>query len=292
MTSSGKATVTQLCELFEVSRSGYYSARDRAARQQQTGGTVIRLPRPRRGVPADQLVPAIKDIIDAHPAWGVRKVWATLRRDGICVGRRRVHEVMRAKGWVLHSWPHRAQVTRGHVVTPEPNRRFATDLTTVYTRRDSTVAITLTVDCGCRSVLDVAAHKSQESQVVLGTVERSLQTAFGTPAAVPDGLELRTDHGPQYTGGDAVVLTERWHLDHTFAPVGRPTGNAVAERTIQTMKVESIWLQDWEDADEVHAALQRWRWSFNHERPHQALDWQTPAERRASRLGATTAAAA
>jgi hypothetical protein len=31
----------------------------------------------------------------------------------------------------------------------------------------------------------------------------------------------------------------------TFAPVGRPTGNAVAERTIRTMKEECVWLADW-----------------------------------------------
>lgn len=79
-------------------------------------------------------------------------------------------------------------------------------------------------------------------------------------------------------------------LEQTFAPVGRPTGNAVAERTIQTMKAECLWLEDFEDAADVQRALDRWRHEFNDERPHQALDWQTPAERRAERLTPALAA--
>ena len=80
---------------------------------------------------------------------------------------------------------------------------------------------------------------------VLAGVEAALIECFGTPVHVPDGLELRTDHGPQYTGDDAAQFCGHWKLDHTFAPVGRPTGNAIAERFIQTVKVEVIWTQDW-----------------------------------------------
>jgi putative transposase len=109
---------------------------------------------------------------------------------------------------------------------------------------------------------------------------------------VPDGLELRTDHGPQYTGDDAHKLCTAWHVDHTFAPVGRPTGNAPAERFIETMKIEVIWTQDWDTSDELDAALQAWLVKYNHERPHQSLGWLTPAEKRALNLGRPLVAAA
>lgn len=44
------------------------------------------------------------------------------------------------------------------------------------------------------------------------------------------GVELRTDDGLQYIGADGAALCTRWCLEHTYAPVGRPTGNAVAKR--------------------------------------------------------------
>jgi putative transposase len=91
------------------------------------------------------------------------------------------------------------------------------------------------------------------------------------PMAVPDGLELRSVHGPQYTGSDCADLCRSWGLDHTLAPVGRPTGNAVAERFIQTLKVELIWTRDWVGIAELREAVAQWLHVCNHVRPHEAL---------------------
>jgi len=62
-------------------------------------------------------------------------------------------------------------------------------------------------------------------------------------------------------------------------------GLGVAERTIRTMKEECIWLHDWRSLAALQQALQEWARTFNHDRPHQALGWQTPAERREQHLG-------
>ncbi len=104
-------------------------------------------------------------------------------------------------------------------------------------------------------------------------------------------MEIRTDHGPQYTGADFAGFCRRWGLHHTLAPVGRPTGNAPSERVIRTMKEECIWQRDWKNLEELRDALAAWRLAYNGERPHQALDWETPDERRAARLSHQAAAA-
>jgi putative transposase len=133
-------------------------------------------------------------------------------------------------------------------------------------------------------VLALEVSKSQEAPALLAPVLAALAEQFGDRAGVPDGLELRTDHGPQYTGADCARLCREWDVVHTFAPVGCPTGNAAGERLIRTMKEECIWLRDWRNADELRTALAEWVETYNHRRPHQALKWQTPAERRAERL--------
>lgn len=294
-TSRGEASVAILAETFGLSRQAVYAARaahqaasERSGRRPARPSVpVAEAPTPGRGVPVATLSEAIDSIVQEQPAWGIRKVWAVLRRRGLHVGRRRVHAMMRASGLVLprDSEGPRDPAPRGHVTTPEPNRRIAVDFTTVWTAEDGNVAVAIGVDCGCRSVLDVTVTKSQSSGAILASADRALQAAFGSPAEVADGVELRSDHGPQYTGYDAEVLVQAWGVTHTFAPVGRPTGNAVAERTIRTMKEECIWLCDWRNLAELHEALQAWARTFNHDRPHQALGWQTPAERRAEHLG-------
>jgi putative transposase len=280
LTSRGPAPVVLLCETFGISRQAY----DAAGKEAPPKGAGPAKP-PRR-TPVGTLLVAIAAVVAEHPAWGVRKVWATLRRQGHRVGRRRVWALMHAHGQVLAgSTPREPEPRRGSVVVPEPNRRLATDFTTVWTTRDGLVAVALTVDCGCRTVLDVTVSKSQDAPSMLGSVDRALELAFGCPANVPPGVELRSDHGSVYTGADAHTFALRWGVEQTFAPVGRPTGNAVAERTIRTMKEECIWLADWAGIADLQAALVEWRRVFNTERPHQALKWQTPAEFRASKLG-------
>jgi putative transposase len=292
-TAAGRATVRLLCRVFVLSRQAYYAARRARVSAGRSAATVAPLP-VRPGVTAAAVVLAgIRAIIAVEPAWGVRKVWAALRRRGLRVSRKRVWALMHAAGLVLaREREPGGPPPRGHVVTPAPNRRWATDLTTVWTRQDGWVAVVPTIDCGCRSVLALAVTKDQSAPAVLRAVDALLVETFGTAAGVPAGLELRTDHGPQYTGQDCADLVARWGLTHTLAPVGRPTGNAVVERVIRTMKEECVWLDDWDSAAALRVALAAWQQRYNETRPHQALGWQTPAERRAAHLGEPTAAAA
>jgi len=297
-TAAGDASVSLLCATFDLSRAAYYAEVRRqrgdlvpAAKPEQDN--LIALPRRPRHTSAEVVLQRIREVLarDTARAWGVRKVWATLQREGLKVSRRRVHAIMRAHGLVLARDSEPGEPARGHVTVPEPNRRIATDLTTVWTRKDGVVALVPTIDCGDRTAV-ITVTKDQHGPAVLASVEAKLVAAFGSPANVPDDLELRTDHGPQYTGADCEAFCARWRLHHTFAPVGRPTGNAVVERFIRTLKEELIWLQDWESANELRVAIAAWLQHYLHHRPHQALNWQTPSERRADRLAAPVALAA
>lgn len=283
-TDAGAATVSLLCATFGISRAAYYEARKPASVR---GGDVVKLPRAPRYAAAEVVLAKIRDVLgrEGSEAWGVRKVWATLRREGLRVSRKRVWALMHAHGLVMARDREPGETTRGHVAVPEPNRRIATDLTTTWTRRDGVVAIVPTIDCGCRSMLGMVITKDQHGPAVLASVQEALRAAFGSPAHVPDGVELRTDHGPQYTGADCAELVDEWGLEHTYAPIGRPTGNAVVERVIRTLKEEVIWLRDWESIDELRAAVMAWVKRYNEQRPHQSLHWKTPAEYRAEHLG-------
>lgn len=313
-TTRGLAPVSDVCEAFSISRQAYYAARGKArdeeaseARSAPGSGSDPRAivdsgascavdpeadvlearERGKSGHASVRLLAAIRAVIQRSPAWGVRKVWAFLRHlRGWVVSRRRVWKLMKANGLVLPlSGPERREATpRGHVAVPESNRRWATDMTTQWTARDGVVAIVPVIDCGDRVALAIEITKSQEAPAVLGPVERALRDEFGSSARVPDGLELRSDHGPQYTGADAETLCAQWRVAHTFSPVGRPTGNAIAERFIQTLKVELLWTRDWESIEELRVAIAEWVVRYNEERPHQALGWRTPVEQRACNL--------
>lgn len=86
-------------------------------------------------------------------------------------------------------------------------------------------------------------------------------------------------------------MRKEWGVVHTFAPVGHPTSNAVAERLIRTMKEECIWVRDWRSTAELRTALEPCMRHYNAIRPHQLLDWQPPTERHTEQIGEAAAAA-
>lgn len=278
-TSSGEARTSHLCRTFQLTRQALHAA------SRPRPSTAPRKPRQGPWVEAETLRSVIRKVVEDHPAWGVRKVWASLRMDGLRTSQKRVYALLRDMGLLLPpSQVGRHPAFRGHVVVPDSNRRWATDLTTVWTRQDGVVAVAPVVDCGDRTCLALHVSMSQEARAMLAPVREALLKSFGRSEAVPDGLELRTDHGTQYTSADCRAFCGEWHLNHTFAPVGRPTGNAVAERLIQTLKLECIWLKDWESRAELQAALDVWRQDYNQRRPHQALEWRTPTQQRTKNL--------
>jgi putative transposase len=273
--------VRLLGEAFGISRQAYCAAAKPVESKPKPA-------RPSRSpLSTAELLARIRAVLQEHVAWGVRKVWAFLRYvKRIVVSCRRVWQVMKANDLVqaLSGPERREALARGSVAVPESNRRWASDLTTQWTRQDGVVAIVPVIDCGDRVVLAIEVTKAQDAPAVLRPIERALEAVFGDPKSVPDALELRTDHGPQYTGADAEDLCELWNLTHTFAPVGRPTGNAVAERFLQTLKVELLWTRDFETLAELRDAIAEWLETYHYARPHPSLGWQTPAQRREKNL--------
>jgi len=284
-TSRGEATVGQLRRALGISRQAWHAAKKRASMPPKPK-TASRRVLHGDWLPDEEAVPLIVQLVEQHPAWGVPKVWANLRHlQGHVIGKRRVYRLMKELGLLLpaaRKEPRRKD--RGHVAVADSNRRWATDLTTTWTKRDGVVAIFPVIDCGDRYVLDIEVSKSQEAPSTLLPVERALFTSFGTAQAVPDGLELLTDHGPQYTGSDCDSLCNRWGVDHRFSGVGRPTGNSIAERVILTLKTELIWTRDWNDVAELREAVREWMKTYNSGRTHESLNNRTPAQARAINL--------
>ena len=295
-TSRGQATVRQLCKAMCISPQAYYQARARLDREAEATVDPPRKSQPNMTVSDAELRAAIQRVKaeEGAAAWGHRKVWAVLRHlEGLRVGHNRVWKMMGALGLLLPATgPHSLYAREAEVAVPTSNRRWGTDLTTVWTRLDGLVAVAPVIDYGDRDLLAIGVSKSQEAEIVLAPLRTALQESFGTPEGVPAGLELRSDNGPQYRGSVCFDLSLEWNFEQSFTLVGQPTGNAITERVILTMKTEVIWAQDWESAEELRQALEAWRHRYNHRRPHEALGWQTPAQRRVENLGVATGAAA
>jgi hypothetical protein len=73
---------------------------------------------------------------------------------------------------------------------------------------------------------------------------------------------------------------------------GRALDNIFVERLWRTLKYEEVYLHDYEQVEDAVQSLGNYFWFYNHELPHQALAYQTPAamyfEEKNARKGSET----
>jgi putative transposase len=58
----------------------------------------------------------------------------------------------------------------------------------------------------------------------------------------------------------------------------RALDNIVVERLWRSVEYEEVYLNEYASPREARTSLSRYLAFYNHERPHQALNYQTPAE--------------
>ena len=62
------------------------------------------------------------------------------------------------------------------------------------------------------------------------------------------------------------------------AAVGRALDNVFCERLWRRVKYENIYLNQYDAVRQLHTGLTAYFDFYNHERPHQSLNYRTPAE--------------
>ena len=105
---------------------------------------------------------------------------------------------------------------------------------------------------------------------VLTAVQRALSRA------VP--VIWNSDQGSHFTSPQYCQLLRAADVQISMDGKGRALDNIFTERLWRTVKYEEVYLHDYTSPREARQQLSRYFDCYNHQRPHQALDDQTPAE--------------
>ncbi len=70
---------------------------------------------------------------------------------------------------------------------------------------------------------------------------------------------------------------------------GRALDNVFCQRLWRSVKYENIYLNQYDTIRQLHAGLTAYFDFYNHERPHQSLNYRTPAEEHFVLCGRQTA---
>ena len=145
-----------------------------------------------------------------------------------------------------------------------PDHIWGTDIT--YIRmQGGFMYLEVFLDWYSRYVVSWALSDTLEDDFVIEALERALQTGMPHIAS-------------QFTGNDYVGKLFKNEIKVSMDGRGRCMDNIFTERFWRTVKYEDVYIMDYETPRELRIGLGKYLHKYNYKRPHQALDYQTPAE--------------
>jgi putative transposase len=258
---SSEVSVLAQCELLSLNRSGGYY-----------------LPRP-----VDERSLLIQRRIDesytACPFYGIRKITAQLRQDGLLVNHKAVARHMQIMGLqAIFPGPKLSKRGEQHAVYPyllrglkleRPNQVWGIDIT--YVRLDG----------GWRYLCAVLDWYSRF--VVSWTLDVTLEIGFVLEAirsalAIAPPTICNSDQGSHFTSRQYTDLLLAAHVQISMDGKGRALDNIFTERLWRTVKYEEVYLHDYTAPRQARTGLTGYFDFYNYRRVHQALGYLTPAQ--------------
>lgn len=228
-----------------------------------------------------RLMHAIDKIYTDKPFYGSRRMrWALANVHHIHIGRDQVRRLMRRMGLeAIYPKPKRflsapdamAQkypyLLRNLAVT-HPNHVWGTDITYVRLAKNFCYLVAL-MDWYSRYVIAWQLSPVLEIDFCLENLER----AFGN--AVPE--IHNSDQGSHFTSPQYTKLLQEKNVQISMDGRGRCMDNIFTERLWRSVKYEDIYIHSYENFREAHKGLSAYFAFYNTQRPHQSLQYRTPA---------------
>jgi putative transposase len=280
--------VAVMCEVLDVSKSGYYSSIDRPPS-----------PRARR---RERIQAAVQQVhAESHGIYGSWKIAEELEQRGDLESacRNTVATAMREMGLkskVSKAFrPTTTQADPTHPKAPNtldrdftaeaPNRKWVTDITYLPTAC-GWVYLAVVLDLFSRKVVGWSMHDNLATELVSDALRQAIE------ARRPDGQQLlhHSDRGCQYTSQAYQQNLKTLSIQCSMSRTGSCYDNAAMERFFWSLKHEWTNHESFEDLSDARLSVFKYIETFyNPERLHQTLDYKSPNQFEADHAPATAA---
>lgn len=233
----------------------------------------------------DELSAAIRQLTDARPTYGYRRITALLNRarrasGAAPVNHKRVFRQMEQGKLLLqaHVGQRPIRAHEGTVITAASNQRWSSDSLEIGCWNGEVVRVVFAIDTCDREIIAWQASTGGVSgemvrDLMLSCVERRF-----TALRAPRPVQWLADNGSAYTARETLDFAAALSLVPCFTPVRSPESNGISEAVVKTLKRDYARVQPRPDALTVLAQLPGWIEDYNECHPHSGLRMRSPRE--------------
>lgn len=267
-------SVTVMCQLLGVSRSGVHAARVRQASKRahtdaQLTEQIRRGQRKHRGrYGRRRMTREVRAALD-QPI-NEKRVGRLMRQHDLQSRKRRRFRVVTTDS--KHAHPVAPNVLAREFAASAPNQKWLADITYVPTA-EGWLYLALVLDLYSRKFVGWATSESMPQELTLAALAMAL--GWRDP---PAGLTHHSDRGSQYAASDYRKVLAARGITVSMSRKGDCWDNAPMESANGTVKVECVHGAQFKTRAEAAQALLEYFGYYNTERFHSSLGYLTPSE--------------
>jgi putative transposase len=272
MANQADVSVNTMCRVLNVSTSGYYAWRRRGPS--------------RRAIDDALMTERIRTIhAESDTTYGMPRVRAELRDQGVAISRKRVARLMRCahirgvsrrRGFTVTTRRDVRDRPAPDLVNRQfsaegPNRLWVADMTYVPTWAGF-IYLAVVLDVWSRRIVGWSIGERMTGDLVLGALNMAIALRK------PTDVIHHSDQGSQYTALAFGSRCKTMGVRPSMGTVGDAYDNAMAESFFASLECELIERRSFKTKTEARHALftyiEGW---YNPRRRHSALDYRSPA---------------
>lgn len=268
-----------MCEILDVSRSGYYEYLKRLEQGETDRERIYKK--------IDERIHF--HFFDNYMCYGSPRIHQALLGEGICISERTVGKRMKRHGLradgSIQSVPttnsdHDLPVYENHLDrkfdVDAPDKVWVTDIT--YVRTDTGfLYLNAIMDLFGRKILSYRIYDHMKTELCLNALREAVILRQPT-----EGLVHHSDRGSQYCSNKYTSELKGIGAVISMSRKATPHDNACMESFFATLKKELVYRHKFKTKDEAITAIKGYIHFYNTKRKHSTLDYMTPNQKEMS----------
>jgi transposase InsO family protein len=267
-------TVSEMCRVLDVSRSGFYDWVNREPSKRELSDRQLKF--------------EIEAIWEAsNRTYGSPRIWRWLHNQGFNPSHKRVERLMRSlditgecgsvkvRTTIVDRAATAASDLVGRRFNPAvPNQVWCGDITYLRTG-EGWLFLATVIDLFSRRVIGWSVANHMRTDIVADALSMAVATRGGNV----EGVIFHSDRGCQYTSAQFADLCTLNGVRQSMGATGVCWDNAVAEAFFSTLKRELYYKQAWPTRADARRGIIRWieGW-FNPKRMHSTNNYLSPIQ--------------